>query len=248
MRARTPRSVRRAYALARRAGIGLLVVVGLTAAIFPGEIKDGARSLAALFRVQSSGESAEPTPTVADEVPVEPEPLPVQAASPPPPPPPPRQVIPAGSPRVAVLGVGDPRVADRLGNLLRSALQQHGLGNVEGGGNSLGVRDLVGQYRGAPPASQIASVLAREGYSAAVLAEGMEVASRELEFYGRRDLATKWRVRISAFRLRDQTAVGSGWSGEVETTERGALATLEHFLDPIAAEVAPAVEVNLGAL
>jgi hypothetical protein len=244
MRGRTPRSVRRAYALTRRAGIGVLVVAALAAAMFPGEIKEGARRVADLLRGLSPEESTEPAPVIADDALLEPEPRPAPMPIPPPPPPPP--AIPAGPPRVAVIGVGDPRVADRLGSLLQGALQQHGLGHVEGGGNSLGIRDLVGQYRGAPPTSQVASVLAREGYTAAVLAEGMEVASRELEFYGRRDVATKWRVRVSAFRLRDQMALGSGWSGEVETTERGALATLEHFLDPIAAEVVPAVEAKLG--
>jgi hypothetical protein len=147
---------------------------------------------------------------------------------------------------VAVVGVGDSRVADRLGNLLRDALIGQGLNHVEGAGNSLSVRDLVDRYQGDPPVSQVASLLGREGYSALVLAEGIEVASRRVEFYGRQDVATKWRVRVSAYRLWDQLPLGSGWAGEVETTERGALATLEHFLDPVAAQVVPAMESGLG--
>jgi hypothetical protein len=147
---------------------------------------------------------------------------------------------------VAVVGVGDSRVADRLGGLLVEALRGQGLGHVEGGGNSLGVRDLVGRYRGAPPPSQVAAALEREGYSALVLAEAVEVASRQIAFYGRSDVATKWRVQVSAFRLDDQRGIGSGWAGEVETTERGAVASLENFLRPIASQVAPVVQESLG--
>lgn len=246
MRQRIRRNALGSFVKARNAGIGVVVVAGLLAALFPGQIKGGIETFFETLRP----EQAPPTPEPEPGPPVVAEP-PQPAPSPPPPPPPPPALpppepVPAGPPRVAVVGVGDSRVADRLGILLRDALLDHGLEHVEGAGNSLGVRDLVDRHRGDPPVSKVAGVLGREGYSALVLAEGVEVASRELDFYGRKDVATKWRVRVSAYRLRDQLALGSGWGGEVETTERGALATLENFLDPVAAQVAPVMQAQLG--
>lgn len=235
---RSPRSLRHTYRLLRKAGIGALVGGVLLAALFPGRVKQG-------FERLFGGEDPVASPVV--EVVPEPEPLPeAEPAPPPPPPPPPPRPLRTGPPRTAVVGIGDPRVADRLGGLLVEALGREGLAHVHDGGRSLRVRDLVSELGGAPPASRLASVLEREGYSALVLAEGFEVASRELAFYGRTDLATKWRVQVSAYRLDDQRGVGPGWRGEVETTERGALASLQHFLEPIASQVAPVVEESLG--
>lgn len=241
---RIPRSVRRTYGLARNAGIGVVVAGGLLAALFPGQVKHGIGYLLDSLRPAEEvvSEAPELPPVEAPEAPEPPPPSPSSPPSPPPPPP-----VPAGPPRVAVVGIGDARVADRLGSLLVEALHREGLGHVESGGSSLGVRDLVARYGGQPPASQLAAVLAREGYSALVLGEGWEVASREIAFYGRRDVATKWRIQVSAHHLRGGRGIGPGWGGELETTERGALASLEHFLTPIASQVAPAVEVGLGS-
>jgi len=58
-------------------------------------------------------------------------------------------------------------------------------------------------------------------------------------------VATKWRVRVSAHDLRTGRGLGPGWGGELETTERGAVASLEHFIAPIADAAAPLVTGSL---
>lgn len=241
---RIPRPVLRTYGLVRKTGLAVLVVGILFAALFPGQIKKTIESwFAAPAKV---AEPPEPSPPPQVET--------AQGAaggapsSPPPqpPPPPPAPRLPPGPPRVAVVGIGDDGVADRLGGLLVAALGREGLSHVQNGGRSLSVRDLVREFDGAPPASRVATVLREEGFSALVLAEGVEVGSRELSYYGRSETATKWRVEVSAYRLADLSDLGPGWSGEVESTERGAVASFESFFTRIASQVAPVVAQTLG--
>jgi hypothetical protein len=124
-------------------------------------------------------------------------------------------------PRLMVVAVGDDRVGplieDTLGRVLRGA----GL-EVHDNRGSLALADLLRSARGHPPLSEMARTLAGDGFDVLVLAEIDPIGRRQLEFYGRRELATTSMVRLHAYALVDQRALGSGWTDEIEYTERGA--------------------------
>lgn len=238
------RPSRRSRAL-KRAGIGLLVAAGTVVSLFPSEVKHGVEALLALAGTADRAEAA-PAPKI--------DPHPTPAPTPVPPPPEPRPVRkpvdrppprPVGPPRAMVVALGDADVAPRLGSLFRDALDSRGVTGVEGQESSIRLDELVRDAGYAPRSSAVLDVARDEGCTVLILIRGEPVATRKVSFYGRSDVATKWRVRVSAHDLRTGHGLGPGWGGELETTERGAVASLEHFIAPIADAAAPLVTGSL---
>jgi|GEM_PF-2657593 len=234
----------------RRAGIICLVVLGSVVALFPGDVKRGVEAILSSISTPNGAraESArtEVPPRVEPLPPRDPVPAPSRAPDPAPAPkPPPAPPKPVGPPRAIVVAIGDAEVAPRLGSLLREALDARGVRGVEGQENSIRLDELVRDAGFDPRTSRVREAASQEGFAVLVLVRGEPVASRKVSFYGRNDVATKWQVRVSAHDLRTGRALGPGWGGELETTERGAVASLGHFLEPISDAVAPLVVASL---
>lgn len=245
----------------QRIGVAVLVLVGTLVALFPSDVKQGLEGLfeRAGRADQASAEPhrrqpatvprpSEPPSRPASRQPEtapgpRPEPKPAPKPAPKPDPEPAPQ--PAGPPRATVVALGDAEVAPRLGSLLREALADRGVEGVEGQQNSIRLDELIREADFDPRASRVRDVAREEGCTVLVLIRGQPIGQREVSFYGRKDVATKWRVRVSVHDLRKGRALGPGWGGELETTERGAVASLEHFLEPIEGEVAPLVAGSL---
>lgn len=236
--------------LPKRVGIAVLILGATVVSLFPSDVKHGVEALLALMSGPDEA-TAQPAPEIV------PDPSPAPPPAPPPqapvhqaPPPPTRHAPaprPIGPPRAMVVALGEAGVAPRLGSLLREALDTRGVSGVEGQENSIRLDEMVRDAAFDPKASAVLDMAKDEGVTVLVLIRGEPVARRDVSFYGRDDVATKWRVRVSAHDLRTGRGLGPGWGGELETTERGAVASLEHFLAPISDAVAPLVADSLSA-
>jgi len=234
--------------LLKRGGIALLVVFGAVVSLFPTEVKNGVEAFLSLASSPDQVQ-ADPAPKVVRD------PTPERTTLPPPPPKPKPRPIPqpvrrtppkpTGPPRAMVVAIGDSGLAPRLGSLFREALDARGVEGVEGQENSIRLDEMIRDADFHPRASAVEQAVREEGCTVLVLIRGDAIGTRKVSFYGRNDVATKWRVRVSAHDLRTGRGLGPGWGGELETTERGAVASLDHFVDPISDAVAPLVAGSL---
>ena len=159
------------------------------------------------------------------------------AADPPRPPSPPALPTLPVDPRLVLVAVGDEQIGPLVEETVGSALRGAGF-EVDDNRGSLALANLLRSSRGHPPLSEMARALAADGFDVLVLAEIDPVGHRRLEFYGRTELATTSRVRLHAYALIDQRALGSGWSGQVEYTERGTAQQVAKAVEPAGAALA----------
>jgi hypothetical protein len=139
--------------------------------------------------------------------------LPIKA----PVPAPPAAALPT-KPEIAVVTLGDALFASPLEAELEQAFRDEGLGVVIG---SPAIDSLLRNRGNHPSTSEILSSLRDEGVHAVVIAQVDPVGTRELSFYGRKDLSSTSRVRIQAYLVDGQRAIGS-WSDQVEYTAASA--------------------------
>jgi hypothetical protein len=119
------------------------------------------------------------------------------------------------NPEVAVLALGDPLLATAVEGGLENALRGEGLNIVSG----LAALDDFRQDRESRASlSRILASLRGEGIHAVVVARVERLADRELNYYGRRDVASTSNLRIEAYLVDGGRSLGSGWSEQIEYT------------------------------
>ena len=138
--------------------------------------------------------------------------LPPQRQIPPPP------VLLPSSPEVAVVAVGDTLLASPLEAELERAFRSEGLGIISGSPSI----DSLRQSRGGNPSiSEILGSLRGDGVRAVVIAQVDRLGSRELSFYGRKDVSSTSRVHIQVYLVDGRRSISS-WSEQIEYTAASA--------------------------
>lgn len=122
-----------------------------------------------------------------------------------------------GKPRVAIVVLGEPTLAGILEAGMEERLPAYGLDAASGRG-SLRVNDLLNRYHDGVPIGDLAPLLVLDGFHVLVLARVEVVGYRDLYYLGRHSEATNARLRIDAYRLHGQRALGRGWNQPVEYT------------------------------
>jgi len=127
-------------------------------------------------------------------------------------------VLLPSSPEVAVVAVGDALLASPLEAELERAFRSEGLGIVSGSPSI----DSLRQNRGGNPSiSEILGSLRGDGVRAVVIAQVDRLGSRELSFYGRKDVSSTSRVHIQAYLVDGRRSISS-WSEQIEYTAASA--------------------------
>jgi hypothetical protein len=129
-----------------------------------------------------------------------------------------RRPLPA-EPVVTILVLGDPAIADPLGQELGLRFEAEGF-EVGDARSSLAVNDLLRRWGGdVVVVDEILPALDAEGLHVLVLVEVERVGQRELRHLGGYSYATNARIRTRAFLLPAQRGLGRGWSEAVEYTD-----------------------------
>ncbi len=132
------------------------------------------------------------------------------------PPPAPVKPLPP-TPVIAVIALGERLLAGHLEAALENRLVQ--ACDVRDERSSLALSDRLRGLGERVSVSEITPALKAGGFHVLVLAEVDFVKAREIRYLGRRGTVTESRLRLNAYRLPDEKAVGRGWTENVEYNE-----------------------------
>lgn len=143
-------------------------------------------------------------------------------------------------PRVVILAIGEPILANAIETELGKQLRASGL-EVTRGSSSLQVSDLVRKYGEAIAVGKLVPLFDHDGQHVLVLARVEIVGYRELTYYGRISELTDARLRLNAYLLHDERAMATEWNDPVSYTALNADFKAAEVLEGTAPEISEAI-------
>jgi serine/threonine-protein kinase len=133
------------------------------------------------------------------------------------------------APKLVVVVAGDPAVSIAIESTLEEALSDASFAVLN--------EQFFGDYRGDLSIAGLADVTLNNGGDIVVLAEVVSTGTRQLEYYGRRELQTTATLQVTAMLPAEKRNLGAPWQADIAYTSINAAEQGRNAAEPISREL-----------